>query len=190
MRNLLAATLLATTCAIGPAAAQGMPNMAGMDHSAMHHDMGAGISVEHAWARATSAAQRVGGVFLTLIDHGAADQLLSASSPISDSVELHQTVADSSGVMKMEPVPSLALEPGHSLELKPGSYHLMVMGLKQQLKPGDSFPVTLNFAHAAPLTVSVVVEAPGSMGDAHMGHDMPTMDHSMMDHSGMAMPKP
>jgi copper(I)-binding protein len=174
MRKIFAAALLATSCFAGAAMAQGM---SGMD---MHHDMNqAGITVEHAWARATAPSQHVGGVFLTLTDHGAADQLVGAASPISETVELHETVSDN-GVMKMRPVPVLALDTGKSLELKPGSYHLMVMGLKQQLKQGDTFPVTLTFAHAAPITVTVTVEAAGAMGGMNM-------EHGSM--GGMAMPK-
>ena len=144
-----------------------------------------GITVDQAWARATSPSQSVGGVFLSITDTGAPDALVSATSPIADMVELHETVADN-GVMKMRPIASLPLPTGQSVALKPGSYHLMVMGLKHQLKAGDSFPVTLNFAHAAPVTVTATVGAAGASGPDPMAG----MDHMHMDHSGMAMPKP
>ena len=140
------------------------------------------VTVSDAWARATSPSQSVGGVFLTLTDTGADDALISAASPISTTVELHETVADN-GVMKMQPVPTLPLAHGQSVTLKPGSYHLMVMGLKQQLKPGDTFPDTLNFAHGTPVTATVTVGAAGASSPGGM-------DHMQMDHSSMSMPMP
>jgi periplasmic copper chaperone A len=147
------------------------------------------IAVEQAWARATSPSQSVGGVFLTLTDNGGDDALVSAASPVAKSVELHETVNDN-GVMKMQPIPSLKLTHGQSVTLQPGQYHLMAMGLKQQLKPGDTFPVTLAFAHAAPVTATVTVQAAGASGP---GDAMGGMDHSSMggmQMNGMQMDKP
>ena len=135
------------------------------------------VQVDHAWARATSASQKVGGVFLTLTDTAAPDHLVSASSPIADEVQVHETI-DDEGVMKMRPVHSLALPTGMAVTLKPGGYHIMALGLKQQLVPGNSFPITLNFEKSAPVTVNVMVEAAGASA--------PMMDHSHMP--GMMMP--
>jgi copper(I)-binding protein len=120
------------------------------------------VAVEHAWARATSASAKVGGAFVT-IQAVTADSVVSASSPVAGSAELHQTVNES-GVMKMLPVKNLALAPGKPVELKPGGYHIMLMGLKQPLKQGESFPLTLTFAHAPPVTIQVQIEAPGASG--------------------------
>ena len=134
------------------------------------------VSVTNAWARATASTQKVGGAFLTITDSGAPDQLLSASSPAADMVELHETVNDN-GVMKMLPIKALDLQPGKPIELKPGSYHLMLMGLKQKLDVGATFPLTLTFDKSPPVTVTVTVGAAGAAG--------PAMDHSSMDHSSM-----
>jgi copper(I)-binding protein len=124
------------------------------------------VAVEQAWARATSPSAKVGGAFLT-ITAAAADAMVSASSPVAGMAELHQTVNEA-GVMKMLPVPSLALAPGKAVELKPGGYHIMLMGLKHPLKQGDSFLLTLIFQHAGPVTVQVHVEAAGASAPAHM----------------------
>lgn len=137
-----------------------------------------GITVTNAWARATSASQKIGGVFLTLTDNGGPDRLVSVTSPIADSLELHETVSDG-GVMRMRPVPRLALEPGHPVELKPGGYHLMVMGLKQKLTAGATFPVTLTFEKAPSVTATVTVGSAGAAGPARMD----------MQHGDMHMPK-
>ena len=136
------------------------------------------ITVASPWARATAPSQKVGGVFLTLVDTGAPDRLVAAASPIGDMVELHQTVNEN-GVMKMLPIPALDLPAGQSVMLKPGGYHLMVTGLKQPLVAGTSFPLTLTFEKAAPITVAVMVGAPGASG--------PAMDHGAMH---MPMTKP
>ena len=129
------------------------------------------VSVQSAWARATSASQTVGGIFLTLVDNGGPDRLVSASSPIAATLELHETVREGD-VMKMRPVPVLPLASGQTVELKPGGYHLMAMGLKQPLKVGATFPVTLTFEKAGPVTVTATVGKAGASG--------PMMDHSAM----------
>ena len=76
--------------------------------------------------------------------------------------------------MKMQAVPGgLKVAKGESVTLKPGSYHVMLMGLKQPLKPGEKFPVTLKFKGAPDQTVQVEVRANAGSPGAHsdMGHD-------------------
>ena len=121
------------------------------------------IEVQHAWARATAAGAKAGGIFLTLTDKGAPDHLVSASTPVAAMAEVHEPVNDN-GVMRMRPVPPLALEPNKPVELKPGGYHIMLMGLKQQLTDGQSFPVTLTFEKAGSITTTVHVAKAGAMG--------------------------
>jgi copper(I)-binding protein len=130
------------------------------------------VTAAHAWARATSPSQTVGGVFLTLTAAGAADRLVAVTSPVATMVELHETVKDGD-VMRMRPVSVLLIEPGHATELKPGGYHLMMMGLKQPLTVGASFPVTLTFEKAPPLTTTVTVQAAGASEMMHMHSHTP-----------------
>lgn len=130
-----------------------------------------GVSVQNAWARATASSQTVGGVFLTIVDHGAPDRLVSASSPIAAMLELHETVQEGD-VMRMRPVPLLPIASGQTVELKPGGYHLMAMGLKRPLKLGATFPVTLVFEKGPPVTVTVTVGKAGASG--------PMIDHGAM----------
>src|SRR5277367_4191356 len=99
---------------------------------------GSAVQVENAWARATAANAMSGGVFLTVTDTGAPDRLVGASTPVAATAELHETVNDN-GVMRMRPVAGLPVENGKPVVLKPGSYHVMLMGLRRQLQPGDSF---------------------------------------------------
>ena len=132
------------------------------------------ITVEKPWARATSPSAKAGGVFMTLTDTGVPDKLVSIATPIAEVAGLHRTV-EQNGVMRMLPVEGLDLAPGKPVVFAPGGYHVMLMDLKRQLKPGDTFPITLTFAKAAPMTVTVKVEAAGAAGpsqDMHSGHAM------------------
>jgi copper(I)-binding protein len=132
------------------------------------------IQVDHPWARATAPNAKAGGVFLTITDTGAPDMLTGAATPVAGMAELHRTVNDN-GVMKMLPIDNLMLDTGKKVEFAPGGYHVMLMDLNRQLKPGDSFPLTLTFAKAAPVTVTVMVGAAGAAGPAPGMPGMPGM---------------
>lgn len=123
------------------------------------------IEVGAPWARATAPSARAGGLFLTLTDRGTPDRLLGASTPVAATAEIHRTVNEN-GVMKMLPVDGIDLAPGKPVEFKPGGLHIMLIDLKKQLKPGDTFPVTLTFAKAPPVTATVTVGAAGASGPA------------------------
>jgi periplasmic copper chaperone A len=120
------------------------------------------ISAANAYARATAAGQPAGGGFLTLVNAGADDRLVSASSEAAASVELHM-MSMKGDVMQMRQVDAIAIKAGQTVELKPGGYHLMLMGLKAPLKAGGSFPLKLRFERAGEVTVIVKVEAAGAM---------------------------
>jgi copper(I)-binding protein len=124
------------------------------------------IRIEDAWSRAALQG-RIGVVYLTIVDHGAADRLIGISSPVAAKAELHESFSEG-GVSKMRPVPSLALDKGKSVTLAPGGYHIMLMDLKRPLNQGDEFPVTLTFANAGPVTVQVAVQKPGAAMPMHM----------------------
>jgi periplasmic copper chaperone A len=128
---------------------------------------GAGISLDHVWARPTAGASTTGAAYFTVTSKTAPDHLVAVSTPVAATAELHETI-DDHGVMQMRPVPSIALEPGKPVTFKPGSYHVMLTGLKSPLKAGDSFPLTLTFEHAPPVTVIAKVEASGGSGMGSM----------------------
>ncbi len=120
------------------------------------------LRIDHPFARATPPGARSGGVFLTVENTGGvADRLLGLSTPIARMAELHEMTLDG-GVMRMRAVPTMEVKPGDKLELKPGGYHAMLSDLKQPLKVGDRFPLTLTFQHAGAIEVSVWVEAMGA----------------------------
>ena len=122
------------------------------------------LRIDHPSARTTPPGAKTGAVYLTIDNAGdRTDRLLRASTPIAAGVVLHQMVQDG-GVMRMRAVPSVEIIPGGRLELRPNGYHLMLIDLRQPLKAGDKFPLTLTFEHAGSVLVQVWVEdlsAPG-----------------------------
>jgi len=124
------------------------------------------IDIGHPYARATAPGQPTGGGYLKLENKGGGDdRLLSARAGVSASVELH-SMAMEGDVMRMRQVDGVALPAGKTVELKPGGFHLMFVGLKAPLKDGDKFPMTLKFEKAGEVEVTVNVEAPKAGGAA------------------------
>ena len=122
-----------------------------------------GISVTRPWSRA-AGANGTGAGFLTIRnDGGAPDRLVSATSPVARSVELHAHVHEGD-VMRMRPVAGVALPPGEAVTLQPGGLHVMLIGLKEPLVRGTEVPVTLRFETAGEITVMLHVEAAGARG--------------------------
>jgi len=99
------------------------------------------VTVTDPWVRATAPGQKVAGAYMELNSPGGAT-LLAAASPAAGVAELH-TMKMEEGVMKMRAVPRIELPPGQAVKLAPGGYHVMLMDLKQQLKPGDTVSITL-----------------------------------------------
>jgi copper(I)-binding protein len=92
------------------------------------------------------------------------------------------------GVMKMRPVEQgLTIDPGKTVKLAPGGYHLMMMDLKSPLKQGDKEPVTLEFEKAGKVTVSLDVEGVGAQGPGAAAGGGKMDMNKMHDHSGMKM---
>jgi hypothetical protein len=99
-----------------------------------------------------------GAVYVTLSNSGSKpDALVSASTDVAQTAELHETTRDG-GVMKMRPVKAIPVPAGGKTELKPGGYHIMLMGLKQDLKPGEKVAVTLKFEHGGETRVEAPVK--------------------------------
>lgn len=128
------------------------------------------LNIRHAWARATVSGMQNGGVFLELHNgRSSSDALTGGSTPLAERVEVHNSTQEN-GVMKMRRIDSLPLPAKQSVELKPGSYHIMLMGLKKPLEAGSRFPLTLHFQNAPAQTVEVEVKANGSTPAAHHHH--------------------
>jgi len=126
------------------------------------------IKIENAYTRATVPGQQVAGGFMKIENKGAADQLISASSPAAGEVQLHEMAMDGN-VMKMRQVKDIAVPAGGAVELKPGGLHLMFMNIKAPLAAGETVPVKLKFAKAGEVEVKMPVNAMGAQGAGHGG---------------------
>jgi copper(I)-binding protein len=120
------------------------------------------LDVSNAWARATPGNAENGAAYVT-IHSPTADRLVSAASPAAKKAELH-TMSMQGMVMKMRPLAGLDIPAGQPVALKPGGEHIMLLGLHQPLREGQSFPLTLNFEKAGSRTVTVTVEKAGAAG--------------------------
>ncbi len=131
------------------------------------------IAISDAWSRATPPGAKTGVVYLTVTDKGAADSLTAVATPVAEMAMLHESKTVN-GISQMRPVETAPVSADAPLKLAPGGYHIMLEGLKQPLKAGESFPVTLTFAQAGAVTATVEVRALGATG-----HDMGNMDMSV-----------
>jgi copper(I)-binding protein len=152
----------------------------GMGTSAHAESVKAGdLVISQPWTRATAGGAKVGGGYLTIENKGTvADKLVGGSTDAAGKLEVHQ-MTTSNGVMKMHPVEGgLTIEPGKTVKLAPGGYHLMIVDLKHPFKQGEKVPVTLEFEKAGKVAVSLDVQgigarepAGGAMTDhQHDGH--------------------
>ncbi|MCC6630209.1 MAG: copper chaperone PCu(A)C [Chloroflexi bacterium] len=135
---------------------------------------GAKITTEGVWARpaampATAQAQPTpapGGmgiagptsaVYLVIKNGGRdADRLTAARADVAQAVEIHETKMENN-VMRMGQVAGVDVPASSQVELKPGSYHIMLIGVNRELKVGERFPVTLQFEKSGPITVQAEV---------------------------------
>ena len=107
------------------------------------------VEIGHPWARPTSAQLGVAYCVLAIKGDGS-DRLLGAQTPVAERVELRTAAG--------EAVPAIEIASGRPVVLRPGKPYLGLVGLKQSLKLGDSFPLTLRFDFAGEITVTVMVE--------------------------------
>jgi copper(I)-binding protein len=133
------------------------------------------IQIGNPWTRATPKGADIAGAYMKITNKGATpDRLVSGSSSVAGRFEVHEmTMVD--GVMRMRPLTrGLELKPGESVELKPGSFHVMLIGLKQPLAKGQKVTGTLVFENAGKVDIEYVVEALGTTvpatGGAGHGH--------------------
>jgi periplasmic copper chaperone A len=98
-------------------------------------------TVKEPWVRGTVPQQTASGAFME-ITSAQGGKLLSVSTPVAGVAEVHEMAMEGT-TMRMRALPALELPAGQAVELKPGGYHVMLMDLKQQLKAGDTVPLTL-----------------------------------------------
>ena len=129
------------------------------------------IDVVDPWSRATPKGASVAAGYMKITNNGtSADRLISGSSDIAPTFEVHEMSMDK-GVAKMRPVKGgLEIKPGETVELKPGSFHVMLTGLKQPLQKGEKIKGTLQFEKAGKIDIEYSVEDVGATMPAMGGH--------------------
>ena len=134
------------------------------------------LVITQPWSRATPTGAKVAGGYLTIENKGSApDRLVGGAGDVAGRLEIHE-MAMNNGVMTMRPLDKgLTIEPGKTVKLAPGGYHLMLMDLKNPLKQGEKVPLTLEFEKAGKVTLSLDVQGVGAQAP--------------MDHSGGHMKK-
>jgi len=132
---------------------------------------GEGVQAEGYWMR-TGMKDGNSAAYMMLTNYTNADvALVGASSDVAAAVEIHLSSMGADGTMKMEQQESVAIPAGKALELKPGSYHVMFIGLTKDLAVGDEITLTLHFDGYDDLTLTVPVQDAAEMGGSGMdGH--------------------
>ena len=118
------------------------------------------VEVRKVWSPAAPPGSSVAAVYAEIIARDA-DTLLGATTPVARSVDMHET-SEEAGMMKMRPLEQVELQPGQPVLFEPGGMHMMLMDLQQALPAGAHFPLTLRFAKAGDMSVTVIVIAPGA----------------------------
>ncbi|MDH6266234.1 copper(I)-binding protein [Rhizobium sp. SG_E_25_P2] len=156
-KSLIRAALMAALFAAAPALA---------------HEYKLGqLEIDHPYSRAMLPGAVVGGGYLKIVNHGAADRLLRVTTPRAESSQLHE-MQMGDDVMTMQEMSDGAEIPAHGvLELKPGAFHVMFMNVAQPFKEGERVKATLYFEKAGAVDVDFVVGAPAGDPPAHADHD-------------------
>lgn len=123
------------------------------------------IEVHQAWVRPTMPGENA-AVYFTIHNHTTeADELIGASSPVADAIEIHESKMVSD-VMQMDRVESLPLGPDEDVILEPGGYHLMLVSIKEELVLGEHIGLILHFKNQEDIVVEV-----------HIENDVPEEEH-------------
>jgi copper(I)-binding protein len=133
----------------------------------------ADVTVTQPWVRGTVPPQKATGAFMMLKSTSDA-KLVAASSPAAKEVEIHE-MAMVNNVMRMRPIAGIDLPAGKDVALKPGGYHIMLMGIQHQLKQGETIPITLTVRDSSGKTETIEVQAP--VRDLTAPAPMPGMAH-------------
>jgi copper(I)-binding protein len=150
--------------------------------SAEDYTIGA-IQVGNPWARATPKGADIAGAYMIVTNKGTeADRLIGGSTSVAGRFEMHRMLMEQ-GVMKMRPVEGgLEIKAGQTVEFKPGSFHIMLMGLKQPLEKDQRVKATLEFEKAGKVDIEYAVEAMGATGAPAARKGNPAAPKGTMDH--------
>ncbi len=131
-----------------------------------------GVTITDPYVRAVPPGQPNSASFMTVTNSGSSDRVLvGGSSPAAKVVELHSHTMEG-GMMRMRQVEKIDLPAGKDVSLEPGGLHVMLIGLKQNLTPGENVPLTLKFEDGSEVTVNAPIRK--------LQMKMKKMDHGNM----------
>lgn len=110
-------------------------------------------------ARARFTTTDLGAVYFDVRVTGAGDALVAAGTEIAEDAQLHEIATVDGSAMMREVAGGIPIAPGGSVSLRPGGYHVMLLGVAEVPAPGETFALTLEFERAGRVTVDVAVEA-------------------------------
>jgi copper(I)-binding protein len=120
----------------------------------------ASLTISNGWTRPTLKGQMMGAAYVTLTNETKTPiDVMAASAKIAERVELH-THLHEDGVARMRQITELQIMPESTQQMKPGGLHIMFFGLRQPLKEGESFPLTLTLADGTQLSTTIAVKQP------------------------------
>jgi periplasmic copper chaperone A len=147
--------------------------VAAMTATALAHDYRVGdLKIDHPWSRVTPEGAKAAGGFMTITNTGTLpDKLIGGTFVAAATFEVHE-MSMTDGVMKMRQLDKgLEIKPGATVELKPGSFHVMLIGLKQPMKEGEKIKGTLVFERAGTIEVDYKIEPMGTRASGGADHD-------------------
>lgn len=110
-------------------------------------------------ARARFTTTDLGAVYFDVRVTGAGDALVAAATEIAEDAQLHEIATVDGSAMMREVAGGIPIAPGGSVSLRPGGYHVMLLGVAEVPAPGETFALALEFERAGRVTVDVAVEA-------------------------------
>lgn len=130
------------------------------------------IVIEHPFSRATPPKARVAGGYMTVTNNGTvSDRLVSGSGTISKRIEIHEMSVEND-IMRMRPLADgVEIPAGETVTFKPGSYHIMFMGINEPFKEGARKTITLKFEKAGEIEIEFAVGGMNAGASDGMKHD-------------------
>lgn len=141
----------------------------GEDKAASAEAAASAVVVTDVLCRPTPNGRQVTGCYMTLTSP-VDDTLVSVESPVAALAQIHESRMESNMMMMRELEAGLPLPAGEAVQLKPGGNHVMLMGVREPLRAGQTVALTLTFASATPVEVTASVGQPPASGEDHSGH--------------------
>lgn len=123
----------------------------------------ADLEVTEGWARATPPGMPMGAIYAKISNTGSSDiEIIGISTPVARAAEIHQSI-EVEGMMRMREITPFIVSAGETVLLAPGGKHIMLMGLQEGLKQGDTFPLRLQLSNDQAVDVKVITGGFGQM---------------------------